>query len=312
MIKIDIPDEENTLAEYASFVEGSFRKFRYFKEISENTIYTDISSKCELSSFEELFALSFNQLRAVEEKISSIWKKEYSESDRGFFTNYMKEAYRNIIDKSIHKREPLSHWLVKQMNVQVCPYCNRQYVTTIKKNSKTVRPEFDHFYPQVKNPYFALSFYNLIPSCHTCNQKKSTQSIGINPHVEAFENDFFFQIENLENCLWHKSEGWSIEFQSSLSADSKKIERCKDNVDKLFLRDLYQHHKDIVEEIIYKAKDYKVGYYKNLLSAYKIRGLSKSEIHRMIFGNYIAIEDYGKRPLSKLTADILKQLKIDN
>ena len=37
---------------------------------------------------------------------------------------------------------------------------------------------------------------------------------------------------------------------------------------------------------------------------------SKEEIMRIIFGNYILPEDMNKRPLSKLTRDILDELKI--
>jgi hypothetical protein len=37
---------------------------------------------------------------------------------------------------------------------------------------------------------------------------------------------------------------------------------------------------------------------------------NEEEILRIIFGNYIESTDLGKRPLSKLTRDILKELNI--
>ena len=37
---------------------------------------------------------------------------------------------------------------------------------------------------------------------------------------------------------------------------------------------------------------------------------NKEDLLRLIFGGYISDEDLGKRPLSKLTKDILEQLEI--
>ncbi|TCL67476.1 hypothetical protein EV196_10232 [Mariniflexile fucanivorans] len=32
-----------------------------------------------------------------------------------------------------------------------------------------IKPELDHYYPKSLYPYFGVSFYNLIPSCQSCN-----------------------------------------------------------------------------------------------------------------------------------------------
>ena len=60
--------------------------------------------------------------------------------------------------------------LVQKINLSTCPYCNRNTIYSIKKQRRTF--DLDHFYPQAKYPFFALSFYNLIPSCKICNQIK--------------------------------------------------------------------------------------------------------------------------------------------
>ena len=65
-----------------------------------------------------------------------------------------------------------SYDLIKKLNISVCLYCNRNYIFS-SENINTC--ELDHFYSQEKYPYLALSFYNLIPSCHTCNHKKSSK-----------------------------------------------------------------------------------------------------------------------------------------
>lgn len=77
------------------------------------------------------------------------------------------------------KRKPYTNFrnrkwaygLLEKLDVKVCPYCNRQYTFTVPKVK--VSPQFDHYFPISKYPYLQLSLFNLIPSCSTCNLKKS-------------------------------------------------------------------------------------------------------------------------------------------
>lgn len=79
--------------------------------------------------------------------------------------------------------------LVDKLNIKTCPYCNRQFIYTFNGRAPE-RPELDHFYPKADYPLFCLSFYNLIPACHSCNHVKSEEEIGINPYYRAFKRKF--------------------------------------------------------------------------------------------------------------------------
>lgn len=57
---------------------------------------------------------------------------------------------------------------IKRINIDTCPYCNRSYTYYLSKIGK-IKPQIDHFYPTNIYPFLALTFYNLIPSCQTCN-----------------------------------------------------------------------------------------------------------------------------------------------
>ena len=74
--------------------------------------------------------------------------------------------------------------LVDKLNIKTCPYCNRQFIYTFNGRAPE-RPELDHFYPKADYPLFCLSFYNLIPACHSCNHVKSEEEIGINPYYSC-------------------------------------------------------------------------------------------------------------------------------
>ena len=109
-----------------------------------------------------------------------------------------KDLYKKVFDydkfkgsnKSIFQRP--AYWLQKQLDVKVCPFCNRIYTTTLFNRS--VRPAFDHFYPKSIYPYLAVSLFNLIPICDICNKAKSDHAEIyrkkqiIYPYDESFDD----------------------------------------------------------------------------------------------------------------------------
>lgn len=79
-----------------------------------------------------------------------------------------------------------------------CPYCNDNSVSIVdisqeedEENLLRAYLDLDHFYPKAKNPFFAVSFYNLVPSCHTCNSReKSDKDFCINTHIHPYHESF--------------------------------------------------------------------------------------------------------------------------
>lgn len=87
-----------------------------------------------------------------------------------------------------------------------CPYCNDNKINIVKlksNSSKTTKLkaylDLDHFYSKSQHPYFAVSFFNLIPTCHDCNSgdkgdKPFTIETHIHPYYEAFDDFYKFKI----------------------------------------------------------------------------------------------------------------------
>lgn len=68
--------------------------------------------------------------------------------------------------------------ITKSTENTLCPYCNRNYTHTVfEGNEFKGRPELDHFLPKSIFPFFAVSLFNLIPVCHSCNHSKSDESV---------------------------------------------------------------------------------------------------------------------------------------
>ncbi len=87
-----------------------------------------------------------------------------------------------------------------------CPYCNYNKLDLVQNcsaggisNDTTAYLDLDHFFAKVKNPFFAVSFFNLIPSCHSCNSidkgsKIFSLNTQIHPYIDSFDDYFRFRV----------------------------------------------------------------------------------------------------------------------
>lgn len=217
------------------------------------------------------------------------------------FKNYMVGQYNRIIYDN-----KIGYWLAKNLKVDVCPYCNINMTPTLNTDKFKTRPQMDHFKSKSSFPLLAISFYNLIPCCPVCNIIKLEQNVDINPYSEDFSQNPF-EIDQPINAIFYgsKSENANWEIQFAI-----KENPYTSNIEVFGLKDRYNELKDYTEEIVFKAITYNKGYFESIQQSFKLMALSKSEMDRIIFGNYVSPEDFHKRPLSKLTHDILEQFDV--
>lgn len=200
-------------------------------------------------------------------------------------------------------------WLLEMLDIRVCPYCNRSYIFTIK-GKQGVRPEWDHFYPRSVKAYkhLAISFYNLIPSCPTCNRQKRANVFDFHP--------YYGMVDGSGKMPSLKVDDSKVEYDENhrpiLFPDKPeiKLENANANTSVLMLESLYKHHSDYAKEILDKILAYNSSSYTPLVSAFQGMGRTPEEIDRLIWGNYIAVARQAKRPMSKLSEDILSQFGI--
>lgn len=289
MIKIDI-DKDRLESIKDKYCKHIVSKIKHWDDNSIYSYYHDNISR--------IIGASCSEFRGIIKEFNDIKSTEKEKDD---FRLYMKVEYERLF-RNKYEGYPLGYWLATELDIRVCPYCNRQYTFTVYKRGQNngVRPQFDHFYPKKHYAYFALSFYNLIPICPTCNHAKGEKEIAINPYVEGFPKDYRFEINKPEECYFNNRKEWEILLPQK--------EEYNEQIKRLALDQLYTEHKDYVEEIVFKARAYNDGYYKELMQTFSGLGLSECEMKLMIFGNYINPQDYSKRVLSKLTADIYEQI----
>ncbi|TDP02195.1 HNH endonuclease domain-containing protein [Flavobacterium sp. 245] len=181
-----------------------------------------------------------------------------------------------------------------------CPYCNynKLDITTISKKNKAYL-DLDHFYPKSLNPFFALSFFNLIPSCHSCNSSDKSDipfsiQTQINPYYESFEDIYKFKI-SLVKLLGNSMD--NIEIQNI----SKPLDTsCND----FNLVRKYNNNIASAENLI----DLFLKYNKQYIGTSN----ENSFIELIMKDIPVNRRDILKFPKAKLNRDILQQIDINN
>ncbi|AND64904.1 hypothetical protein AX766_11155 [Flavobacterium covae] len=199
-----------------------------------------------------------------------------------------------------------SQEFLKQMDKNTCVYCNRNYTIQIVDNRASA--QLDHWFPKDKFPILALSFFNLIPSCPSCNHIKSN-----NAPDEGWEN----ALNNL-NHPYQESNKFRFSYDyKSLDDFNLKIEVEKDSKTDNTLKfnrieEIYSAHSNLeLRDLVHLRSKYSDTFL-NMVSNNFGGIMSKEEAYRIIFGVEEKAENFHKRPFSKFKTDIIDELLNDN
>lgn len=235
----------------------------------------------------------------------------------------LREELNNIFDYDKLMKDELRHCIITKLNLEICPYCNRQFISKYKDNkgNDKTTADLDHFYSKKKYPIFAFSIYNFIPSCKLCNSRtmKGEKNFFISPSIYPFEesfNDYAKFIIKFDNnydvdVLKGSSDKFSIDFEFICNkVDENKVNNF---IETFKLKELYSlNHNDYVKEIIKKLIIYNKSRIDELYQEYGgTLFKNKEEILQTIVSNYVESKDIDKRVLSKLTKDILEEFRIE-
>lgn len=196
--------------------------------------------------------------------------------------------------------------IMNQLGVKTCSYCNAQYAFAIKKGKDYYRNyEIDHWKPKSIYPFLSTSFYNLQPCCSSCNRKKNTKPASFHLYTEKETEDLnpmHFSISPKGESLYlisHDINNLEILF------DCKSNDELLRNEEDLFhISTLYQAHRDVVEELIWKKNIYNDIFKQIYYDEFKSLLFTESDFRRFIVGNYTDLIDVHKRPLSQMVHDI--------
>jgi hypothetical protein len=211
-------------------------------------------------------------------------------------------------------------WFALQMNIKVCPYCNSQYTLVVNRKNKgaLAKFQFDHFFPLERFPYLSLSFYNIIPSCASCNHRKGNSYLQIrkayHPYYNSISEFAEFKVqfpENVKKLLFPQLlsmdiDKITIQFISKYGRTRSMVEQY----DALFdISASYTRHRDIAHTIMIQSTLYNRYYQKAVM---KIKNLFPDEatMLKYILGSSLDVAETLNKPLTKFTQDLAIKLKL--
>lgn len=198
---------------------------------------------------------------------------------------------------------------IKKLGIKACVYCNADF--TITEEGGQAFYDIDHWKPQSQYPFLAISFYNMQPSCHTCNVLKNdddnTEYFGLyeedpNADLEIFK--FNVDLTDIARYLISgKVSAINIKFAAKAS---KNDQMCAGMDKKLCITKKYAEHRDVAEEIIRKKQYYNNSFLESLKPIFKSGSYIPDDIDvkRYILGFYPDDKNIHKRPLNKMALDI--------
>lgn len=198
---------------------------------------------------------------------------------------------------------------IEDLDITVCPYCNRNYIFNFEiDDSLNATAQLDHFFDKSTYPYFSVSIFNLVPSCQTCNQRKSTKpNVIYHPFIESLNDDVKFKLKLKDSKFYYDKN--SLEIVTEVNKNKEEV--VNSHIETFNIQNLYNEHKDIILELIQKAQIYNESYIDELYQKYEgTLFKNREDVLRHITGGYIEDKDINKRPLSKLIKDISEELDL--
>lgn len=288
----------------------------YFKQVI-------LGSPMELEQLNVNFDIQFKDCEITKIWIESLFRDVYD-----IFSGLKSGKDRITTDEKNNylKNEWSARHFIKELNIQVCPYCNMNYIHIYYNQnptkllnpkeynkadvitSATVRPDLDHFYPKGNGfPILAMSVNNLIPSCKQCNQQvKKTKDLDINnyihPYMESIDDYLYFfrdvgESKSYLDTLLGLEENFKFNVASKTDDKNAFKKACR-TLEFFHVIDLYDYKKEYIQKRYRREMIYSEEY---------LESLSKSfpEIH--IFSEYLKREetkDLKNETMGKLINDL--------
>lgn len=241
-------------------------------------------------SFRDIIQLSYEQLEKITFSLDKLLGPEK-----------LPQGLAKYITHTLYEKHVPRKYLIDKLGVTVCPYCNRMYINRTETHTVC---QLDHFFARTDYPVLAVSFYNLVPCCGTCNLIKKERELGYSPYDRSAGSADDLVEFRYRAVTYNQMTGIKAPDKIEILHKRGDMER---NIEVLELEELYQLHRDIAREMLEKKRIYKGHYATYLKTHYKKLSI---EPERLVTGNYTKPQEYGKRPLAKMTADISRQIKL--
>ena len=216
---------------------------------------------------------------------------EIKETKFFFRDKYITNLFNKIRDK-------LGSNLQQENEIFLCPYCQRNYVNIIEKDSLTIKPDLDHFYPKAKYPFLAATLDNLIPACQVCNSR-------LKKEIDFYKIKHLHPLKSTENIfgklkfLYLGNKNMYIKGKAILSVEEQQY------IKTFRIEEIYNTHTEVLDDILEKNKKYNYVKKHHILKTCPSMGMRT--IKELVFHEYINIDDK-KVPMSSLKKSLFEKI----
>jgi len=199
----------------------------------------------------------------------------------------------------IQKREEKSIESIDELNF------TKDKLTNLKKLKFKINQKnhftLDHFLPKANCPILALSLYNFVPSCYSCNSKFKQSKVLLRSHLSPTSKDFSVDNEIKFKLFFTKNRK-----DFNLIMKYPKDKGYEDYIKTFKLKGRYTFHKGEAIKLLDNKKKYPQNRIEEMAKAVN---LPSGQIKKDIFGKEL-FSDTSKESMSKLKKDIAKDIGI--
>ncbi|WP_257128634.1 hypothetical protein [Bacillus wiedmannii] len=150
--------------------------------------------------------------------------------------------------------------------------------------------------------------FNFIPACSIYNSrfKRARKLKNLYLYEKGVEERVTFKVKPTNTYNINSLIGNTSDFDLVLEVDDaySNNDEIQGHLEMFRLEEVYQSHKDLVQELLYKRKTHSSAYKKMTEQLLEIK-LSEEEFNLFLFGIMGNDKDLMNKPLSKLTMDVL-------
>lgn len=255
----DAEHQQELEKEYTSLLDDETSRQKEWVKLRKRLYKKDGEFKALLpTKLKKMMILPYTQLAEIYEKYLALGlsKKDQLHIDIKALFSYDDGRNSNGI-----KFKKLSSGIIdffkneNNFTIHTCHYCEMTYINYFTlRNGKRTQFDLDHVLDKGKCPLVALSLYNLVPACPTCNgphiKGMRTISISLEQRKKISPSSTLYDFENQvkiwirpktrnvhnTNFLKNKDD-YELDFDTSSDTDYDK------EIELLFLKERYNYHK---------------------------------------------------------------------
>ena len=229
--------------------------------------------------------------------------EDFNEIVYWLFVNQLFDGKRDVhLDKTA---------FVIERGLAKCPYCGRVPIDVAVVDGSVSKPYIDHFLPKRKYPFLAMSYMNLIPACHTCNEDANKGNLDpivypnhelrlINPHM------FYDTAITFGYSYNHQGENKEENFSVLTYAENGYLE--EGYLKKLKLRKFYSNQNFQVKSI-YRSFTTATNSFKKFLYNLHVYKSYLDDLELSTLGYELNENEAAKRLMYKFRKDLFEQMK---